>query len=106
MNENEKDDFIYDEEESVDFIQNYLPPELKEKFGVDDIYYIVDIIYDFYEQKGFLDEENDVEIDEDELIAYVIESIRKDGIIKFTPEEITYVVQGELGYCESIGMFE
>ena len=27
----EKDDFIYDEEDSVKFIQNYLPQELKGK---------------------------------------------------------------------------
>ena len=30
-------DFIYDEDESVKFIQNYLPQELKGKFSNDDI---------------------------------------------------------------------
>lgn len=50
----DKDDLIYDEDDSVAFIQNYLPQELKGKFSNDDINYIVDLIYEFYESKGFL----------------------------------------------------
>ena len=41
----EKEDFLYDEDESVKFIQNYLPQELKGKFSNDDINYIVVISY-------------------------------------------------------------
>ena len=52
----DKDDLIYDEDDSVAFIQNYLPQELKGKFSNDDINYIVDLIYEFYESKGLLDE--------------------------------------------------
>ena len=52
----DKDDLIYDEDDSVAFIQNYLPQELKGKFSNDDINYIVDLIYEFYESKGFLDD--------------------------------------------------
>lgn len=106
----EKDDFIYDEDESVKFIQNYLPQELKGKFSNDDINYIVDLIYDFYESKGYLkedpDEDSDVEIDEDELVEYVIKNAQKDGVGKFEAEEITFIVQGELEYCDSINMFD
>ena len=62
-----QDDFIYDDVESMKFIKNYLPQELKEKFSDDDIYYIVDLIYDFYNSKGFMDENGDddseIEID-------------------------------------------
>jgi hypothetical protein len=43
------DELLYDEDDSVKFIQNYLPQELKGKFSNDDINYIVDLIYDFYE---------------------------------------------------------
>ena len=55
----EKDDFIYDETESVKFIQNYLPQELKDKFSDDDINYIVDLIYEFYDSKGYMDMDDD-----------------------------------------------
>ena len=107
----EKDDLmIYDEDDSVKFIQNYLPQELKGKFSNDDINYIVDLIYDFYESKGYLNEDpekdGDVEIDEDELIEYVVKNARQDGVGKFEPDDITFIVQGELEYCDSINMFD
>lgn len=104
------DDLIYDEDDSVKFIQNYLPQELKGKFSNDDINYIVDLIYDFYESKGYLNEDpekdGDVDIDEDELVGYVVKNAKKDGVGKFEPEEITFIVQGELEYCDSINMFD
>lgn len=110
MSEKDEDLMIYDEDDSVKFIQNYLPQELKGKFSNDDINYIVDLIYDFYESKGYLnadpEQDGDVEIDEDELIEYVIKNARKDGMGKFEPEEITFIVQGELEYCDSINMFD
>lgn len=106
----EKDDFMYDEDESVVFIQNYLPQELKGKFSNDDINYIVDLIYEFYESKGFLnenvDENAEIDIDEDELVEFVAKNAQKDGVGKFTPEEITFIVQGELEYCDSLDMFD
>ena len=107
----QNDDFKYDEDDSVKFIQNYLPQELKGKFSNDDINYIVDLIYDFYDSRGYMDEDSadsdgDIEINEDELIEYVIKNAKKDGIGKFTADEITFIVQGELEYCDSINMFD
>lgn len=106
----DKDELNYDEDESVKFIQNYLPQELKGKFSDDDINYIVDLIYDYYESNGFLsdDDEDDseIEIDEDELVEYVVKNAKKDGIGKFDPAEIVFIVQGELEYCDSINMFD
>ena len=102
------DELLYDEDDSVKFIQNYLPQELKGKFSNDDINYIVDLIYDFYESNGMLDDDVDdeIEIDEEEVVNYVIKNAQKDGVGKFEPEEITFIVQGELEYCDSINMFD
>ncbi|MCD7915364.1 MAG: hypothetical protein LUG96_09005 [Tannerellaceae bacterium] len=106
----EKDDFIYDEDDSVKFIQNYLPQELKGKFSSDDINYIVDLIYDYYDSKGYLsdgeEEDTGVDIDENELVEYVIRNAQKDGMGKYSADEITFIVQGELEYCDSINMFD
>ena len=100
--------FEYDEEESVKFIRNYLPQELKEKFSDDDINYIIDLIYEFYEVKGYMDDDTDEEVDinEDELVDYVIKNARQNGFTDFVSEEIQFVVQGELEYCDSLGMFD
>ena len=102
------DELLYDEDDSVKFIQNYLPQELKGKFSNDDINYIVDLIYDFYESNGMLadDGDDEIEIDEEEVVNYVIKNAQKDGVGKFEPEEITFIVQGELEYCDSINMFD
>lgn len=107
----DKDDMLdYDEDDSVQFIQNYLPQELKGKFSNDDINYIVDLIYDFYDSKGYMDDnaddETDVEIDEEELINYVVKNAKKDGIGKFEADDIMFIVQGELEYCDSLNMFD
>lgn len=106
---NQEDLFIYDEDESVKFIQNYLPQDLKGKYSNDDINYVVDLIYDYYESKGFLnetDEDVDVEIDEDDLIAYVVKSAKKDQVVKLDADDIQHIVQGELAYCDSINIFD
>jgi hypothetical protein len=107
---NEEKDFMYDDDEAVKFIQNYLPQELKEKFSDDDITYIIDLIYEFYESKGVFDSDDDedelVEIDEDEMIGFVMTNVVKDGVGKFNRDEITWIVQGELEYCDSIDLFE
>ena len=107
---NELDDWQYDDEEAIRFIQNYLPQELKGKFKNDDILYILDLIYEYYETNGLLEEdgndEKEVEIDEDEVIEYVIKNVKRDHIGDFEPEEITVIVQGEMAYCESLNMFD
>lgn len=104
------DEMVYDEDDSVAFIKNNLPEELKGKFSNDDINYIVDLIYEFYEKKGYLDEnlpdDKIVDIDEEELEAYVIKNAAKDKVGKYTSTEVKAIVDGEMGYCDSIHMFD
>ena len=103
----EEDLLSYDDDEAIKFILNCLPEELKAKHTNDDITYIIDLIYEFYENKGFMEdsEDEDVEINEDELIDYVAANAKKAGF-KLSEDEIEAIVQGELSYCDSLGMFE
>ena len=98
----------YDEDASLKFIQEYLPEEMQNKFSDDEINYIVDLIYEFYEEKGFLDENDDteIEIDEDELLEFIIKNARKDAIREFTDEQIEAIVAGELAYCDTLNIFD
>ena len=106
----ENDPIGYDEDAAVKFIQQNLPQELKGKFSDDEINYIIDIVYDFYEDKGLMDadisEDSIVDIDEDELVSYVLKNVHKDKIANFEKEEITFIIRGELDYCDSLDMFE
>ncbi|MDD3789545.1 MAG: hypothetical protein PHO94_12755 [Petrimonas sp.] len=98
----------YDEDDSIKFIKEHLPEEMSDEFTDDEINYVVDLIYEFYEEKGFLDEDDDseVEIDEDELLDFVIKNARKDAIREYSEEEIEAIVAGELAYCDSLNLFE
>ena len=75
----EEDLIGYDDAASVAFIRNYIPQELKELLSDDDIVYFVDLIYDYYESRGYMDadeSESDevIEVDEDELVEYVVKN--------------------------------
>ena len=46
-----EDDFLLadaDDEKTIEFIKNYLPQELKEKFSDDELYYFLDLIDEYY----------------------------------------------------------
>lgn len=101
----EKDNtFEYDEEDSVEFIQSNMPDKLKGQLTDDEINYLVDLIYEYYEDKGYLNDDADdnVEIDEEELIIYVLENAKKDNIKAFTQEQVEAVIEGELAYYDSL----
>ena len=108
----EEDLLGYDDAASVAFIRNYIPQELKELLSDDDIVYFVDLIYDYYESRGYISDDEDlsdeepIEVDEDELVDYVVRKAKKDGVGKFDPDQIRFIVQGELEYCESINLFD
>ena len=97
--------FEYDDEAAVKFIQNYLPQELKEKFSEDDIYYILDVICDFYDKKDWLNDE-DEEKEEKELIQFIIEQAKKDGIGDYSQEEIQLVLVAEVAYSDTLDIPE
>ncbi|MDD2244643.1 MAG: hypothetical protein VB024_00795 [Dysgonamonadaceae bacterium] len=99
----------YDEDDSVKFIQANLPKEMQNVFSDDEINYIVDLIYEFYDVEGYFDGDDDdseVEINEEELLNFVIKNAKKDAIRDFTDEQIEAIVAGELSYCDSLNLFE
>ena len=99
----EIEDLIYDDKEAVNFIQNNLPQELKGKFSDDDITYITDVIYDYFESQGMLDPtlEEDPEVDIEDLLDYIMKNSKRDGF-KFEREEVLFVVESEFDYEESL----
>lgn len=100
----------YDESEAVKFIQSHLPEEMKGKFSDDEINYVIDILYEYYEERGlFLDNvdvDSQVNISEDELIEYVMKHVRKENVVSLAEDQLSAIIQGELDYCETLGIFE
>ena len=70
-----EDDFLLndaDDEKTIEFIRNYLPQELKEKFSEDELYYFLDLIDEYYSESGILDVQPDadgyVDIDLEQVV--------------------------------------
>lgn len=96
----------YNEEQAVKFIRNFVPREIEDKYTDDEILLIVDLIWDYYEQKGLLSL-NDIEteeelLNEDDLVAYVKNEVKEQQDLLVDPNDIPYIVKGELQYEESL----
>ena len=95
-----------DDARTVEFIKNYLPLDVKDKFTDEELYYFLDVIVEYYTTSGVLDATPDkdgyIDIDQDKIVEYVIAQARKDKMGEFLPEDIMWVVQGELEYGESL----
>lgn len=100
------EDKIYDDSEAVKFIQEHLPQEVQGKYADDDILLMTDIMVEFYERNGWLDsdEDEEIEIDVEEIVNYVANACKKDKDCKFdtNPELIRWVIEAELDYEESL----
>ncbi|MGN0309958.1 MAG: hypothetical protein ACI4C3_05145 [Bacteroides sp.] len=96
-----------DDEKTIEFIKNYLPQDLKEKFSDDELYYFLDLIDEYYTESGVLDAQPDadgcVEIDLEKVADFIVKEARKDEMGDYNAEEIFFVVQGEMEYAESLG---
>ena len=64
-----------DDEKTIEFIKNYLPQDLKDKFSDDELYYFLDVITDYYTKSGCLD----VQPDKDGYIEIDHRGLRSQG---------------------------
>ena len=101
----------YNEEEAIRFILDRMPADLTAKIKKEGIEYILDLIYDFYDEKGYLDGDEDddetIDIDESEMIDYIMERIVADNkSAQFSDIIIQTILDEEYEYCKSIGVFK
>lgn len=101
---NTEENFEFDDEAAVAFIQNYLPEELRQKFSEDAIYYLLDTICDFYDKYDGLDED-DFEKEEEELKKYLIAQAKQDEIGVFSEEDMMLFLRAEEAYSDTLGVF-
>ena len=88
----------------IEFIRNYLPQELKEKFSDDELYYFLDVLIEYYVESGVFDAQPDkdgfVEIDLDDAVDYLVKKAKKEKMGDYDPEDVLFIVQGEWEYSE------
>ena len=95
-----------DDQKTVEYIKNALPQELKDKYTDDTLYYILDVINDYFTTSGVLDQEPDadgcIDIDNDALVEYIIKEAKHDKIGSFLADEIILIVEAEADYVDSL----
>ncbi len=88
-----------DDEKTIAYIRERLPLDLKEKFSDDEFYYFLDTIYDYYEKSGILDSGNEyIDIDINKIAEFIAKEAKKNKIGDYDPEELFFIVEGELAY--------
>ena len=96
----------FDEDDAVNYIRETLPESVSDKYSDDEILYVIDTIWDWYEKNGYLSLDTEVTddglLDEEQLVAYVRKEIRNDKEIMMDPDDVGLIVKGELQYEESI----
>jgi len=96
----------YDEKKAVKFIRRELPSNVNEEWSDDEILAVCDLIWDYYEEKGYLSLDMEMgdedEVDAATLTSYVQSRLEDDHQLVMDPEGVALVVKAELDYEESI----
>ena len=94
-----------DEEENrreLAYIRTQMPSDIKKFYDDKDILYMMDLIVDYYYTSGILEsQEDEVDIDLEEVAAYVCNRAKEEGFSSsFNPEEVFFIVQADLDFQE------
>jgi hypothetical protein len=106
MKTEENDLLVYDEDEAVKFILDYIPAEAKERINDEKVEYVLDVVYDYYDENGLIDEDSTEEasIDEEEMFKYILKCSKKDKI-QLSEDDIQVILDGEFEYGKSLGIY-
>lgn len=100
------DNYVFDEDKAVKFIRDYVGEKISSKYSDDELLYVIDTIWDYYEKNGYLsldlDETDEEILDPDALTAYVKKEIANDQELMMDPVDISQIVKAELEYEESL----
>ena len=106
MSTHEEDLLVYDDTEAVKFILKSLEPEYKASITDIKIEYVLDVIYEYYDEMGLIDEDTaeEASIDEEEMFEYIQKCVKEDKM-EISEDEIMRILEGEYQYGKSIGVY-
>lgn len=100
------ENYVFDEDQALKYIRNAIGDKISEKYSDDEILFIIDTIWDYYENNGLLSldmEDTEEEIlDPDALIDYVKKEVANEEELIIDPGDIGLIVKAELEYEESL----
>lgn len=100
------DNFEYDEDLAIAYIRKYVGKKISAQYSDDEILYVIDTIWDYYEKKGFTklnaNLTDNEELDEEDLQKFVCKEIAADKELIMDPADLGSIIKGELAYEESL----
>lgn len=105
----ENNQYSFNEDNAVKFIRAELPESIREKYDDDEILSIVDIIWDYYEDNGYLSlnsiETEEEQLDVDDLVKIREKRGENDQELIMDSKDVELIVKAELDYEESLEDF-
>ncbi len=96
----------FDEQKAIEFINLRLTEAGRKPYDEDEVFNVIDMIWDYYQENGLLEVEADPDNDPDdiegEVVDYVTRMLRKDKAAKVAPEDVPVMVRAEMEYEDSI----
>ncbi len=94
----------FDEKVVISCLRGAVPRENAALYDDDELLNVVDIIWDWYEDNGFLDidGEEDADPSMEELVKHVEKMIAKDSGSPIKKEDVAALVAAELAYESSL----
>ena len=97
----------FDENNAIKQMRSALPADVASIYDDDELFNVLDMIWEYYEENGMLeiDMEDDDDADEDivgDLTDYVTRMLRKDKGAKLDPQYVRALVEAELDYESSL----
>ena len=87
------EDFLLDDlddDKTIEFIKSYLPQDFKETFSDDELFYLLDLIDEYYMDSGVLDSTTDadgfIELNLDDIVDYILAEAKKDDMGEFAKD--------------------
>ena len=103
----QEDLLVFDEDEAVTYIYNSLSSELKKRISKDDIDYVMDVMYEYFENNNLIDENStdDADIDEEDMFEFIMSCIKKDKMINLTRDDVLVILESEFEYGKKMGIY-
>lgn len=99
----------FDEQDAIEYIRAMIPRDIAIRIDDDDILFVIDHVWDWYEQHGFLDisldDADDPEVDPDTIVEYVQKFVARRRNLSITTEDVKPIVLAQLDYERSLEDF-
>ena len=106
MKTQEEDLLVYDEDDAVKFILDSIPADAKARINDEKIEYVLDVVYEYYDENGLIDEDSTEEasIDEEDMFKFILKCSKKDKMA-LSEDDIQLILDGEYEYGKTLGIY-